>query len=202
MKLIDILVDGLSGEVYGTEKTEKELQIIEGPFGKEYVWRGTKDPVPLTSQWVNENWYKVDLFKEEDYEKVEIESSWFLAPKTISKELKIEIEKTMNMFRELGFQVKVTIPNIDYGIDVIWVEVRLEKDEQENTQMMFGFHSNQKTKQLENVFFNVVRDTNYQTLREIIKRTYKESSISSGKNEQKMLDVLRIIQKQRVRIIV
>jgi hypothetical protein len=197
MKLIDILVDGLSGEVYGTEKTEKELQIIEGQFGKEYVWRGTKDPVPLTSQWVNENWYEVDLFKEEEYEKIEIGTSWFLAPKTISKELKIEAEKTMNMFRELGFQVKVEIPVIDYGIEVIWVQALKE----EEIEMIFGFHSNQKTKQLENVFFNVQRDTTCQTLLQIMKKTFENTSISSGKDEQKMLEILRFIQKQRVRMI-
>jgi hypothetical protein len=187
MKLIDILVDGFS----------EELQIIEGQFGKEYVWRGTKDPVPLTSQWVNENWYEVDLFKEEEYEKIEIGTSWFLAPKTISKELKIEAEKTMNMFRELGFQVKVEIPVIDYGIEVIWVQALKE----EEIEMIFGFHSNQKTKQLENVFFNVQRDTTCQTLLQIMKKTFENTSISSGKDEQKMLEILRFIQKQRVRMI-
>jgi len=201
MKLIDILVDGISGEVYGTEKTGKELQILEGPFGKEYLWRGTKEPVPLTSQWVNENFYKVDIFKEEYYEKVEIENSWFLAPKTISKELKIETEKTMKMFRELGFQAKVTMPT-DYGVDVIWIQMRLEKDKKGDSQMTFGFHSNQKTKQLENIFFTVQRDTRCQTLLEIMKKIYKSNSIGSGKNDQKMLEILQFIQKQRIRMIV
>lgn len=198
MKLIDILVDGLSGEVYGTEKTGKELQILEGPFGKEYLWRGTKEPVPLTSQWVNENWYKVDIFKEEFYEKVEIENSWFLAPKTISKELKTETEKIINMFRELGFQAKVEIPKYDYGLDVIWIQAL----EEEEAGMTFGFHSNQKTKQLENIFFTVQKDTRCQMLLETMKKIYKSNSIGSGKNDQKMLEILQFIQKQRIRMIV